>query len=196
MMNSTPPFILASGSPRRRELLHDAGFNFDIIAVDIEESYPDGLKPLEIVEYLAYEKLMACQEWLTKFLVVTADTLVFKENTILGKPKDRPHAIDMLNELSGHKHEVATSVCLGYKNNKHQFTITTEVYFATISQQEIEYYVDHYRPYDKAGSYGIQEWLGETGIKKINGSYTNVVGLPMHETYQAIINYSKSWLLK
>ena len=194
-MNSTPPFILASGSPRRRELLHDAGFNFDVIAVDIDETPPDGLDPLETVNHLARKKLLACEEWLAKFMVVTADTLVFKESTILGKPHDRPHAIEMLINLSDSKHKVTTSVCLGYQNHVHQFNVTTIVYFAPLSKYEIAYYVDHYMPFDKAGSYGIQEWVGQIGIKKIDGSYTNVVGLPMHETYHAIVNFGIKWLL-
>ena len=194
MMNSTQPFILASSSPRRRELLHDAGFNFDVIAVNINETPPHGLSPIAVVEYLANKKLLACEEWLIKFLVVTADTLVFKNNNILGKPNDRPHAIEMLNELAGSKHEVATSVCLGYQNQTHQLTVITTVEFAQLSKDEIEYYVDHYMPFDKAGSYGIQEWIGQVGIRKIDGSYTNVVGLPMHETYHAIVALSKKWL--
>jgi septum formation protein len=194
MMNSIPPFILASSSPRRRGLLRDAGFNFDVIAIDVEESHPAGLSPIEIVEFLAYKKLAACNEWLAKFLVVTADTLVFKEDTILGKPNDRPHAIKMLSALSDSEHKVSTSVCLGYQNQLHQFTVTTKVDFAELSPDEIEYYVDHYMPFDKAGSYGIQEWIGQIGIKKIDGSYTNVVGLPMHETYHAIVELSNKWL--
>lgn len=194
MMNSTPPFILASSSPRRRGLLRDAGFNFDVIAIDFDETHPVGLSPIEIVEFLAHKKLASCNEWLAKFLVVTADTLVFKDNTILGKPIDRPHAIEMLNDLSNSEHIVATSVCLGYQKQLHQFTVTTTVYFAPLSNDEIEYYVDHYMPFDKAGSYGIQEWIGQIGIKKIAGSYTNVVGLPMYETYHAIVDLSNKWL--
>lgn len=194
MMNSTPPFILASSSPRRRGLLRDAGFNFDVIAIDVDETHPEGLSPIEIVEFVALKKLASCNEWLAKFLVVTADTLVFKEDAILGKPSDRSHAVEMLTELSNSRHTVATSVCLGYQNQVHQLTVTTQVDFAQLSNDEIEYYVDHYMPFDKAGSYGIQEWIGQIGIKKIDGSYTNVVGLPMHETYHAIVDLSNKWL--
>ena len=193
-MNSTPPFILASSSPRRRGLLRDAGFNFDVIAIDVSEIPPEGLSPIAVVEHLAHRKLLACKEWLPNFLVVTADTLVFKKNTILGKPNDRPHAIEMLTNLSNSQHMVATSVCIGYQKQLHQFTVTTIVDFAPLSNDEIVYYVDHYMPFDKAGSYGIQEWIGQIGIKKIEGSYTNVVGLPMHETYHAIVNLSDKWL--
>lgn len=194
MMNSTPPFILASSSPRRRGLLRDAGFNFDVIAIDVNEVPPEGLSPVAVVKHLAHRKLLACTEWQAKFLVVTADTLVFKDNAILGKPTDRPHAIEMLTDLSNSEHIVATSVCLGYQKQLHQFTVTTTVYFALLSNDEIEYYVDHYMPFDKAGSYGIQEWIGQIGIKKIAGSYTNVVGLPMYETYHAIVDLSNKWL--
>ena len=194
MMNSTPPFILASSSPRRRGLLRDAGFIFDVIGIDVDETHPEGLSPIETVEFVALKKLAAGNEWLAKFLVITADTLVFKDGTIYGKPNDRPHAIEMLNNLSNSRHTVATSVCLGYKDQVHQLTVSTHVDFALLSKDEIEYYVDHYIPFDKAGSYGIQEWIGQIGIKKIDGSYTNVVGLPMHETYHAIIDFSNKWL--
>ena len=195
-MNSTPPFILASSSPRRRELLTEAGFIFEVIALDINEQHPMGLSPLEVVEHLALQKLNASKKWLAKSLVLTADTLVFKENKILGKPKGRANAIEMLLELSDCQHSVVTSVCLGYRNKLHQFSVSTTVDFAKLSMEQIIYYVDSYEPYDKAGSYGIQEWIGKIGIRHINGSYTNVVGLPMHETYQAIIRWSDQWLHK
>ena len=169
-MNSTPPFILASSSPRRRELLRDAGFNFDVIAIDVDETHPEGLSPRKTVEFLAHKKLLACKEWLAKVLVVTADTLVFKGDIIFGKPGNRSEAIKMLNELSNSRHTVATSICLGYQNQIHQQTVTTLVEFAEVSSNDVEYYVDHYMPFDKAGSYGIQEWIGLIGIKKIDGS--------------------------
>jgi len=193
-MNSTPPFILASSSPRRRALLQDAGFNFTVNTIDVDESYPKGLTPVAVVDFLAHKKLMACEAWLTKKLVVTADTLVFMEDTILGKPKDRMQAIEMLNQLSNRKHSVTTSVCLGFQKHIHQFNVTTQVYFATLTKDEIINYVDQFKPYDKAGSYGIQEWIGQIGIIKIEGSYTNVVGMPMHETYRAIVEFGNRWL--
>ena len=112
----------------------------------------------------------------------------------MGKPHNRQEAIAMLQQLSGKMHFVTTSVCLGYQKNTHQFKVTTRVYFAPLNQAEIAYYVEQYRPFDKAGSYGIQEWIGQIGITKIEGSYTNVVGLPMPETYRAIIDCSKQWL--
>lgn len=194
MLRSSEPFVLASSSPRRSELLHDAGFNFDVVKVDIDENYPEGLTPIQVVDHIALEKLKASSAWLANYMVVTADTLVFKEDVILGKPNDREQAIAMLQTLSNRDHTVTTSVCIGYKKNVHQFHVSTRVYFAPLTQDEIEYYVDHYLPFDKAGSYGIQEWIGQIGIKKIEGSYTNVMGLPMHETFHAIVEMSKKWL--
>jgi len=193
MMRSTEPFILASASPRRSELLHDAGFNFDVISINTDESYPSDLSPVEVVDHIALQKLKACTEWLAKFVVVTADTLVFKEDDILGKPNDRKEATNMLESLSDCVHTVTTSVCIGFKQYVHQFNVSTQVYFSALSSEEIEYYVEHYLPFDKAGSYGIQEWIGQIGIKKIEGSYTNVMGLPMHETFHAIVSMSKKW---
>lgn len=194
MMRSTEPFILASASPRRRELLHDAGFNFDVISIFTDESYPLELLPVQVVDFVALQKLKSCSEWLKSYVVVTADTLVFKDDTILGKPKDIKQATIMLESLSNQVHTVTTSVCIGYKDLVYQFNVSTQVYFAKLSIDEIDYYVEHYLPFDKAGGYGIQEWIGQIGIEKIEGSYTNVVGLPMHETFHAIVTMSKKWL--
>jgi nucleoside triphosphate pyrophosphatase len=194
MMNSIPPFILASSSPRRQELLRSAGFNFKTVKIDVDEDFHASLAPLEVVAFLAHKKLAACKKWLVNSLVVTADTLVFEENTILGKPVDRQEAVAMLGQLSDCEHQVATSVCLGYQDKIHQFTVITAVSFAQLDLEQINYYVDNYNPYDKAGGYGIQDWIGQVAISKINGSYTNVVGLPLHETYHAIIALSKKWL--
>ena len=194
ILKAIPPFILGSGSPRRRELLRDAGFNFDVIKVDVDETLPKSLKPAEAVDYLSLKKLIACEEYCKDNLVLTADTLVFLEDKILGKPENREEAISMLQLLSGKTHQVLTSVCLGYQDKRFQFNVATEVSFASLDHHIITYYVDHYQPFDKAGSYGIQEWIGEIGIPRINGSFTNVVGLPMHETYHAIVKYSKQWI--
>ncbi len=175
-------------------MLHEAGFDFEVMAVDVEETYPQELAPVAVVAHLAKKKLTACQKWLADTLVITADTLVYQGPEIMGKPHNRQHAVAMLQELAGTMHEVTTSVCLGYRSNLHQFSVTTKVYFAGLSDAEITYYVDHYKPFDKAGSYGIQEWIGQIGIRKIEGSYTNVVGLPMHETYRAIMACNRQWL--
>lgn len=194
ILHPIPPFILASQSPRRRELLRNAGFNFDSISVDVDESIDPGLPPLELVDSLALKKLKACTEYLNKCIVITADTLVFKGNQVLGKPRDRDEAIKMLKTLANASHTVTTSVCLGYQDNVHQFNVSTKVYFAMLTDEIIEYYIDHYQPMDKAGAYGIQEWIGEIGISRIEGSYTNVVGLPLNETYQAIVEKTGLWL--
>jgi septum formation protein len=194
ILKAIPPFILGSGSPRRRELLRDAGFNFDIIKVDVDETIPEKLTPIEAVDYLSMKKLVACKEYCKENLVLTADTLVFLEDKILGKPNNRDEAISMLELLSGKTHQVITSVCLGYQENQFQYNVSTAVTFAILDRNIISYYIDHYQPFDKAGSYGIQEWIGEIGIPRIEGSFTNVVGLPMHETYHAIVKYSKQWI--
>jgi septum formation protein len=193
-MNSIPPFILASSSPRRKELLQDAGFNFTVSSINTDESYKAELKPIEVVEFVARKKLLAASNLLGKILVLAADTLVFKGNEILGKPATSQEAAEMLNKLSGVSHEVTTSVCLGYKKNIYQFSVTTNVFFNELKKSEIDYYIEKYSPLDKAGAYGIQEWIGKVGISKIEGSYTNVVGLPMPETYNAIIECSRKWL--
>ncbi|MGB5782367.1 MAG: Maf family protein [Eudoraea sp.] len=194
ILHPVPPFILASQSPRRRELLRNAGFNFDSISVDVDETIDPALPPLELVDSLALKKLNACTDYLNKCIVITADTLVFKRNQVLGKPTDRDEAIKMLQTLSNTSHVVTTSVCLGYQAQVYQFNVSTKVYFAALIDEVIEYYVDHYQPMDKAGAYGIQEWIGEIGISRIEGSYTNVVGLPLNETYQAIVEKSALWL--
>jgi len=189
------PFILASSSPRRQQLLEEVGFNFEVIKIDIDESYPDSITdPKQVVDYIAHKKILGCKQWLAKKLVLTADTLVYMGNDILGKPKDKDDAQQMLNKLANKNHIVTTSVCIGYQEQLHQFNVSTKVYFAPLSEEQITYYVDNYLPLDKAGGYGIQEWIGLIGISKIEGSYSNVVGLPTHETYKALISCNKRWL--
>lgn len=188
-----PPFILASGSPRRRELLTEAGFIFDVKKLTIDEIINPELKPLEVVNDLARQKLRANSDLLEENLVLTADTIVYKNNRVLGKPESRTEAIDMLNLLNNTAHFVTTSVCLGYKHKLRQFDITTKVNFRALNSSEIAYYIDNYQPFDKAGGYGIQEWIGQVGIVSIEGSYTNVVGLPVAETYQALLDVCEEW---
>jgi septum formation protein len=173
--------ILASKSPRRQELLKGLGLTFEIRTKEIEEIFPPALFKEEIPVYLSNLKAKAFENELGENdLVITSDTIVWNENKQLGKPKDRSEAIEMLKNLSGKSHEVITAVTLMSKVKTHSFYETTKVFFKELLQEEIEYYVDNYQPYDKAGSYGIQEWIGFVGIPKIEGDYFNVVGLPLN----------------
>ncbi len=159
---------------------------FRIVLKEVDESYPDNLTPEEIAVYIAQKKATAFDEIVSDEIVLTADTIVSIEGHILGKPDDEDHAVAMLQMLSGKVHQVITGVCLFYKQQYHSFYEVSEVTFRDISEAEIKHYVSKYKPMDKAGSYGIQEWVGITGIKSINGSYTNVVGLPTERLYQEL----------
>lgn len=161
--------------------------DFRIVLKDVDESYPDGLSPEEIAVYIAKKKAEAFDELVTDEVVLTADTIVSIGDKILGKPENEEHAVEMLNLLSGSTHQVITGVCLFYKQEYHSFYDVSDVTFRQMSEEEIRHYVSKYKPMDKAGSYGIQEWVGVTGIVKINGSYTNVVGLPTEKLYQALV---------
>ena len=161
---------------------------FRIVLKEVDESYPDNLTPEEIAVYIAQKKATAFDEIVGDEIVLTADTIVSIEGQILGKPETEEHAVEMLQLLSGKVHQVITGVCLLYKQQYHSFYDVSEVTFRDISEAEIRNYVTKYKPMDKAGSYGIQEWVGVTGIKKINGSYTNVVGLPTEKLYQELMN--------
>ena len=186
-MKKFPPIILASKSPRRQELLKLMDLDFRIVLKEVDESYPDGLTPEEIAVYIAHKKATAFDEMVGDEIVLTADTIVSIEGHILGKPETEEHAIEMLQMLSGKVHQVITGVCLFYKQQYHSFYDVSEVTFRDMNQEELKHYVAKYKPMDKAGSYGIQEWVGVTGIVKINGSYTNVVGLPTEKLYQELI---------
>ncbi|MGB1041182.1 MAG: Maf family nucleotide pyrophosphatase [Flavobacteriales bacterium] len=173
--------ILASKSPRRQELLKGLELNFEIRTKEIEENFPPALFREEIPLYLSNLKAKAFEKELNeKDLVITSDTIVWNENKQLGKPKDRREAIEMLQSLSGKQHEVITAVTLMTQSKSHSFYEVTKVFFKKLSMNEIEHYVDAYQPFDKAGSYGIQEWIGFVGIPKIEGDYFNVVGLPLN----------------
>lgn len=178
--------ILASQSPRRRELLSHMGVTFDVIVRGVDEYFPKQLAPVDAVRYIAENKAAVFKTEITNELVIAADTIVVIEGQILGKPKDRVDAVEMLMRLSGKKHEVITAVALLHKGSVHTFHEVTEVYFRKLTEGEMGYYVDHYRPYDKAGGYGIQEWVGMVAIEKIVGSYTNVVGLPTQQLYHIL----------
>jgi septum formation protein len=186
MNNSIPPVILASKSPRRQELLSLMNINFRVVLKDVDESYPEGISPTEIALHIAEKKCKAFDEMVEDEVVITADTIVSIDNQILGKPESSEHAVAMLQTLSGRKHQVITGVCILYKQQYNLFYDVSEVLFRVMTDDEINFYVDKYQPLDKAGAYGIQEWIGITGIVKIDGSYTNVVGLPTEKVYQAL----------
>lgn len=183
--------ILASNSPRRKELLGGLELTFDVKTMPgIDESYPLDLKGEEIPVYIsgkkaeAYKNVMADDE-----LYITADTIVYDSDEVLGKPKDRNDAIRMLRQLSGHAHDVITGVSIVTKAKTVQFASTSKVFFSQLTDEEIEYYVDNYRPYDKAGAYGIQEWIGFVGVSRIEGSYFNVMGLPVQKLFTELKNF-------
>ncbi|QKJ29601.1 septum formation protein Maf [Mucilaginibacter mali] len=179
--------ILASKSPRRQELLTQMDVDFRIVLKDVDESYPDGLTPTEIAVYIAEKKALAFDEEAGDEIVITADTIVEIDGLILGKPETPEHAVEMLKLLSGRVHRVVTGVCLMYKGHVNKFFDVSEVFFRKLTDAEIVNYVEKYKPMDKAGSYGIQEWIGVTAIERINGSYTNVVGLPTEKVYQQLL---------
>lgn len=181
--------ILASGSPRRQEFFKNLDLNFEIRLKEIEEIFPDTLQSLEITDYLAQLKAAAFDgDLLENELLITSDTLVWLYNEALGKPKNYQDAFEMLQKLSNQTHEVITSVCFKTKYLTNTINDITKVTFGALSDEAITYYLDHYKPFDKAGSYGIQEWIGLIGITKIEGSYTNVVGLPTEKVYRYLSN--------
>ncbi|MDB4533736.1 Maf family nucleotide pyrophosphatase [Vicingaceae bacterium] len=182
--------ILASKSPRRQNLLKELGFEFEIKTKEIEEIYPPELEREDVAVFLSKLKASAfISDLKENDLVLTSDTIVCLNDEIIGKPTDRSDSIKMLGKLSGNKHEVITAVTLTSVDKQHTFYDVTEVYFKELSSEEIEYYVDNYKPFDKAGSYGIQEWIGYVGIEKINGSYFNVMGLPVKRVYDEILKF-------
>ncbi len=178
--------ILASKSPRRQELLRLMDIEFRVVLKDVDESYPDKLTPEEVAVYIATKKAEAFDETVGDEIVLTADTIVCIDDLILGKPEDAADAVKMLQLLSGRMHRVITGVCLLHKHQYHSFYDVSEVYFGELTDDEINNYVDKYKPFDKAGSYGIQERIGLIGIERINGSYTNVVGLPTEKLYRQL----------
>ena len=180
--------VLASGSPRRQQFLRELNVDFEIRLKEVEEVYPPHLQGAEITDYLALLKASALDDSVTEDeIVITSDTIVWHEGKALGKPADRNHAFGMLQSLGGKTHEVITSVCIRHKGNSDVFNDTTKVTFNPLSDDEINYYLENYRPYDKAGAYGIQEWIGLVAIARIEGSYNNVVGLPVDKVYQHLL---------
>ena len=183
--------ILASGSPRRQYLLKELGLDFKILIPEVVENYPDGLSPEEIAVYLA--ELKSGYFDLSLFsddtILITADTIVSVGDEILGKPGDRGEAVSMLQKLSGRKHDVITAVCLRSGSHKKTFSVLSSVYFKELSMEEINYYIENFHPFDKAGSYGAQEWIGYIGISKIEGSFFNIMGLPVKELYEVLCRF-------
>jgi len=179
--------ILASGSPRRQNFFQELGIPFTIDVRKIIENYPKELKGTEITDYLAQLKASVFKELSETDILITSDTIVWKEGNAMEKPKDAKHAKEMLADLSGKFHEVITSVCFTGTDFQKTVNETTKVWFSDISEEEINYYVDTYQPFDKAGAYGIQEWIGYIGIDKIEGSFFNVMGLPTRLVYKTLL---------
>lgn len=180
--------ILASGSPRRQELFKELGVKFTVLVKPVEEKYSHSLKAEEITNYLAELKANAFENELSEnTILITSDTIVWHNNMALEKPKNKYEAIKMLQTLSGKHHQVITSVCLKAAKFQKTFFDVTTVYFKTLRLDEINYYVETFKPFDKAGGYGIQEWIGFIGVTKLEGSYYNVMGLPIHKLYEELL---------
>lgn len=183
--------LLASNSPRRRELLSGLGLDYQVVSLpEIDESYPPTLQGAEIPVYIATQKAKAYSEWMTAdTMLITADTIVWLDGKVYGKPTDAQEARSMLKELSGKTHTVITGMALTTHNKQKTFAVESYVTFAPLDDVEIEYYVSRYKPFDKAGAYGIQEWIGYIGVTALEGSYFNVMGLPVQRLYQEL----KQW---
>ena len=180
--------ILASNSPRRKELLAGIDVQFEVRVIqDIDESYPADLPTKDIAEYISHKKAAVYQQQMAPDeLIITADTIVVSGNEVMGKPHDEADARRMLGELSGRTHQVITGVTLTTIQKQISFSVETDVTFKALSDSEIDYYVSHYKPFDKAGAYGIQEWIGHIGVTGLQGSYFNVMGLPVQRIYEAL----------
>lgn len=183
--------ILASSSPRRCELLDKAGVQFMVKTLeDIDETYPETLRGAEVAQYIASKKAQAYTKVLAdNDLVITADTIVCVDDEILGKPKDADDARRMLRLLSGRNHKVVTGVVVASKEKKVEFSVTTLVTFAQLTDEVIDYYIENYKPFDKAGAYGIQEWIGYVGVESVEGSFFNVIGLPVQRLVQVLLEF-------
>jgi septum formation protein len=188
-MNLKYPLVLASNSPRRQQLLTQSGFVFSVKTKDTPEDFPSAMPAEEVPVHLAQRKAAAVLNELTNEIVLAADTVVIIDGQILNKPRDNSEAFQMLSILSGRKHEVITGVCVSSKEKTISFSDLTEVFFKKLTINEIEFYIKKYQPFDKAGAYGAQEWMGMIAIEKIIGSYFNVMGLPVHQVYNCL----KSW---
>jgi septum formation protein len=181
--------ILASQSPRRKQLLQWAEIDFEVLIHPTDESFPAGLSPAEAAMHIAMEKARAVQEQAESRTIIAADTIVVLKNDIIGKPKDREDAIHILSRLNGTAHQVITGVAIKKENKEINFYDVTDVDFHTLTQEQITFYVDKYKPFDKAGAYAIQEWIGVIGIKSIKGDFYNVMGLPVSRVVQALADF-------
>jgi septum formation protein len=181
-------YILASKSPRRQFLMKELGFDFEIIIKDVEETYPAHLKREEIALFLCELKARAfdLSEFKPGDILITADTIVWHEGQVLGKPVDAVDAFDILSRLAGSRHEVVTAICLKSRERQHSFYDVSEVWFKPMSPKQLNYYIEHFRPFDKAGAYGVQEWIGYVGVERIEGSFFNVMGFPTHRFYEEL----------
>jgi septum formation protein len=188
-MLTNRPIVLASSSPRRQYLMKEAGFHFTTEKPEVDESFPNDLPVEQVARYLAEKKAEYFRLTMRDEIIVTADTVVILNDRIINKPEDRNEAIRMLADLSGKTHLVMTGVCILSKEREESFDDTTEVTFQELTKSEIEFYVDNYKPYDKAGAYGAQDWIGMVAIQKIVGSYFNVMGLPIHKVYQHLTTW-------
>lgn len=188
-MFSLPPLILASTSPRRQQLMRDAGYEFTVRSKNVAEDFPATMPVAQVPEFLAEKKAEAFRQEIENELVVAADTVVIIDRQILNKPQDEAEAFAMLRQLSGRMHEVITGVCLLSAQKKILFSDRTEVYFKSLTDDEIQFYIRQYQPFDKAGAYGAQEWMGMVGVEKIVGSYFNVMGLPIHKVYEQLTKF-------
>ncbi|HEY9046390.1 MAG TPA: Maf family nucleotide pyrophosphatase [Ohtaekwangia sp.] len=183
------PIILASSSPRRQYLMKEAGFTFTVEKPGIDEDFPETLPVEQVAKYIALKKAEYFRPKMQNEIIVTADTVVILKGRIMNKPQDRAEAIRMLSDLSGQTHIVMTGVSILSQEREESFDDTTEVTFVKLTAEEIAFYVDQYKPYDKAGAYGAQDWIGMVAIEKISGSYFNVMGLPIHKVYQHLKNW-------
>lgn len=183
--------ILASGSPRRQQFFKELDFEYKIDVREVDEVYDPKLKGADITDYLSQLKASAFKDLTEKDIVITSDTIVWKDSVAIGKPSSYSEAKEMLFELSGDMHEVITSVCFTSKDYQKTIHDTTKVWFKSLTEAEIDYYLENYKPYDKAGSYGVQEWLGYIAIDRLEGSYFNVMGLPTRLVYKTLIELSR-----
>ena len=189
MLQLNKPLILASNSPRRQQLMRDSGFEFKVKIKDTNEDFPKTMPANEVPEYLARKKAEAFRQDLEDEIVMTADTIVVINNEILNKPKDALEASEMLRKLSGRQHQVITGVCIMTQENTESFIDIANVFFRELTDIEINYYIKTCRPFDKAGAYGVQDFIGMVGIPRMEGSYFTVMGLPVHKVYEALSRY-------